>query len=62
MREVAPGLLNWEASHPPRLKNWSSYRSTPEALKHEKCLYLAEAGLSAHQVSGSRFSPTASRG
>jgi hypothetical protein len=25
-------------------QNWTSYRSTSEALKHEKFLYLAEAG------------------
>ena len=28
--------------------NWTHYRSTAEALKHEKFLYLAHAGAYAH--------------
>jgi uncharacterized protein DUF4231 len=43
-------------------QNWSAYRSTCEALKHEKYLFLAHAGPYAGSEDGRRCSPTASRG
>lgn len=36
-------------------QNWSAYRSTAEALKHEKFLYLAGAGPYAGRANGHRL-------
>jgi uncharacterized protein DUF4231 len=36
-------------------QNWTAYRSTAEALKHEKYLFLAEAGPYAGAESGRRL-------
>ena len=42
--------------------NWTHYRSTAEALKHEKFLYLAQAGLLRDRHEARRAcSPSASR-
>jgi uncharacterized protein DUF4231 len=42
-------------------QNWISYRSTCEALKHEKFLFLAKAGPTRRRRDPRRCSPSASR-